>query len=498
MIKMSLFESEAWAQSHFGGADLGDQRRSRRLVALAGALARRPSGSLSQALPDWGQLRAAYRLLENDAVSFSGVLTPHWQRTRAACTCQPPGSRLLLIEDTTSLDFGSRKATQGLGPIGDGRGRGLYLHSTLAVRVEAGQSADPAVGATLIGLAAQSIWARPAQGVGSGRETKACRLARKRESERWAAALQGCAPRAAGTQTLYVADRESDIFEVFGHCQSLGLDWVVRACQPRALVAATVPAAAQAPAGGGSQPPAREDSPPTNVFAAVKSAPVLGEMAVRLRARSGQAARTARLEVRAVEGVCLRAPWRPGKGRTLPAQRLNVVEVREVDAPAGVLPISWTLLTSLAVDSARAACEVVAFYSRRWLIEEYHKALKSGVGIEQSQLRERAHLEPLIGVLAVVALRLLALKLLSRLQPHAPADPAFLGGEAYAVLQAHGLLPVQAAVTHVQLWVAIARLGGFLARKGDGPPGWQSLWRGWQRLSDLAEGVRLAQRFLQP
>jgi len=123
----------AWAKRQFAGADLGDKRRTRRLANVAADIANKPVGTLPPAFDSWAELKAAYRLLEGPAVTFERIIAPHGQNTRQAC--ERPG-QYLMIEDTTSLDFSRRRNVQGLGPIGNGGGTGLNVHSTLAVRGE--------------------------------------------------------------------------------------------------------------------------------------------------------------------------------------------------------------------------------------------------------------------------------------------------------------------------------------------------------------------------
>jgi len=165
------------------------------------------------------------------------------------------------------------------------------------------------------------------------------------------------------------------------------------------------------------------------------------------------------------------------------------VEAREVGAPADVpTPLLWRLLTSRPCESLAAARRVVGIYTARWWIEEYHKALKTGTGVETSQLERGHRLEALIAVLAVVAVRLLSTKLLARSQPAGLEAVASFGSEALALLEAKLGAP-RGGWTNQSVLIGVARLGGFLARKGDGSPGWQTIWRGWLRLMWMCEGV---------
>jgi hypothetical protein len=446
-----------WAQAEFGFAQLGDQRRNNRLVNIAQHLAASPGGTLPQAFPQWAELKAAYRFFGQRGVSFERILAPHLERTRQACR---ESGEYLLIEDTTLLDYSLHSATEGLGFIGNG-GRGFELHSTLAVQVE-GWTLEQRPEGTLRGLFGQQCYAPRPTPKGEGRRE---RLSRPRKSQRWTAAFKqtGCPPSAS--QWIYIADRESDFYEPIATCQQYGVDFIIRSFQARRL----------ADAG--------------HLREAVAQAPVLGQTTVDLRTRGGQPARTAIVQVRAVR-VDLDGPWRPG-GWQAPLAGVWALEVREVDAPEGVKePLHWLLLTSLACTSFVQAQRVVGRYTARWWVEEYHKALKTGAGVEESQLEKPERLESLIAVLAVVAVRLLSTKFLARSRPDSMEAAQSFGPQMLEILESKLGKP-KGGWTNANLIVATARLGGFIGRKSDGMPGWQTIWRGWQRLMWMCEGANL-------
>ena len=183
-----------------------------------------------------------------------------------------------------------------------------------------------------------------------------------------------------------------------------------------------------------------------------------------------------------------RGPERPGGNK--PDFTVKVVEVREVHAPAGVEPLHWLLLTSLPCGRRVEMRRIVARYATRWWVEEYHKALKSGAKVEESQLEHGYRLESLVAVLAIVAVRLLNAKWLARARADEAVDEAVFGPSALAILAAwHG--PPKNGWTHRSVLVAVARLGGFLARRHDGLPGWETIWRGWQRLMWMCQGLEI-------
>lgn len=444
-----------WAAREFAGAELGDVRRSRRLVKLAEEVALAPGRSLPEATGGWAELKAAYRLVDNDAVSFEQVIGPHWRRTRAACLSE---GEFLIVEDTTSLSFSTHEAAEGLGPLGEGGGKGLWLHSALALRVER-WTADCEPEVTVEGLLGSRPWARAHERVG---DEKWQRIWRARESERWAAVLDEIGRPGEGCRWTYLADREGDIFRVFALCRMRNVDWIVRACQAR-----------RTDNGGGS------------IFRAVERSPVLGRFTLDVRSRPGIAARKATIELRASR---VNAPPPRPQACEFEAQELTIVEAREVGAPRGVEPIRWVLVTSWLVESFDDALRVVKAYAKRWLIEEYHKALKTGAGMERSGLRTRERLEALLGILAVVAVRLVNMKLLCATRPDDEPAAETLGRRALAILERKFGEPAD-GWTNRTLLAAVARLGGFLARKGDGTPGWITIWRGWRNLMLMVDGL---------
>ncbi len=454
----TLLKPEQWAESEFAPTQLGDRRRTKRLVKIAANLVQSPSGTLPQAFPEWKDLKAAYRFFAQPEIGYQQIQQPHWQRTRAACG--QPG-QYLLIEDTTELDYTAHPLTEDLGSIGDGRGRGFLLHSTLALRVESWDSQErPEVIA--LGLLAQQCWSRWGQPKRKGRETRRQLMGRSRESQRWAAALEEGAP-PAGSIWIYVADRESDFYEPIERCQRQGADFVIRAFHDRVL------------SDGG------------HLKEIIARTPLRGCLNVPMRSRAGQAARMAQVEVRTAT-VSLNGPKRlDGKRADF---TVNVVEIREINVPSGSQPLYWLLLSSLPCENWTQVRRVVGIYTTRWCVEEYHKALKSGAGAEDSQMERAYRIESLVAVLAIVAVRLLNAKWLARTRPNEPVNATVFGPELLKLLTAQFGQPPE-GWTHQRALVSVARLGGFLARRSDGMPGWQTIWRGWNRLIWMCHGLEV-------
>jgi Transposase DNA-binding/Transposase Tn5 dimerisation domain len=471
---------QQWAERHFGGAALSDIRRVDRVQASAEAMAARPGKSLPQLFAHPYDMKAAYHLFQLAEATPDNLHVGHRQAVLEAL--EQPGVYLLL-EDTSELSWAGHLPIAGLGPVGaskDGQ-QGFLLHSVLAVGWKRPTPSDPPakrLPVEVLGLADQQYHVRQPRPAGERSQDHWRRKSRRRESELWWQASRriGTAPDSAAVRWVRVADRGADIYELLHSCQQAGQGFVVRAAQNRALI-----------------------DPPTgksvgHLFEAVRQQPELGRLRLELRARPGQPARTAQLRVSAV-GVQLRAPRRPGPAAgPRPPLACSAVRVWEEQAPAGIQPLEWVLLCDQSVGSFVSAREVALEYSARWLLEEFHKALKTGLGAERLQLKKAPQLFAAIAVMSVVALRLIELREQLRLDPQAPAASSGLDRLELEVL---ALATRRRLHTVGELALAIGRLGGHLNRKGDGLPGWITLWRGMGQLNALVEGARLASRLKQ-
>jgi transposase-like protein/transposase Tn5 family protein len=460
---MNCFEMDhlAWAQAQFAAADLGDRRRTARLISVAAQVAADPLGSLPHQTETWPDLKAAYRLFDAEEVTFQALATPHWDLTRQSA----PG-RSLILDDTTELDFGATRQIEGLGPVGSGIGRGFLLHSALMVAPET---------EAIHGLASQVLFYRQPAPKG---ETRAQRRHRDRESAVWGQLIEQVGAPPPGAQWVHVMDRGADDFEVFCRAQRLGVDWVGRAKSLHRRVA----------------DPTGQERP---LLDYLKSLPVAGEFPLKLRARPGIPARKARLQV-SYGPVTMLVPRQPAESlkqlRPRPIAQ-GVVWVREVDPPPGLKePIDWVLYTSLPVESLDDAMTIVGYYEKRWLIEEWHKALKTGCQATQRQLKTNGRLEALMGLLSVVAVRLLQAKGVARTEPERPAVEV-VPARYVAMLQGARRVAPTTVWGVGRFFRELAKLGGFLGRKGDGEPGWITIWRGWEKLHLMLRGAEVAARY---
>jgi hypothetical protein len=364
----------------------------------------------------------------------------------------------LIIGDTTELDFGRFRNIEGVGPTGNGTGQGFLLHNALMVDAESEE---------ILGVAGQTIHYRKEKRGGKRPNSSKRKKKKNRESEVWGTVIDEIGPPADNTTYVHVFDRGADNFEVYCHLLQQQSDWVIRASQTsrRVLV-------------GDSE----EQMQLKNYLPELEK---IGEYTLSLRARPGQAAREAAIEVRLGSIKVPRpqhvSPW--VRKLKQPPITMNVIEVVEVNAPKGIKPIRWILLTSLPVRTFEEAWRVISYYELRWLVEEYHKALKTGCRTESRQLKTAGRLEAFVGLTSVVAVRLLQLKSLARTKPEVPAQRVVPSVWLKMLKLARKNLARVHDLTVGQFYREVAKLGGFLGRKGDGEPGWITLWRGWEKLN---------------
>jgi len=440
-----VIEATGWAAKEFMGIELGDKRLNRRVVKLVESLAAKPMASIPTACGGWAETAAAYRLFGQDDLSWQDILEPHWQRTQERMAGYPV---VLCLQDTTELDFNGQ-AIAGLGPLSYEAQRGMYLHPTYAVTPER----EP------LGLLDAWMWTRAfkdAQGERASQD----------ESRRWIEGYERVAERAADlptTRLVYVADREGDIIALMVRAQDLGIpaDWLVRSKHNRAL-----------PDGG-------------KLWAGATAGEALGEVVFTLGARPGQRAREVRQTVWANRMVL-----RDGAtGREVEA---TCLVAREENPPEGIESLEWRLLTNRTVANLDEACQLIDWYRARWEIELYFHVLKNGCRVEALQLSRVDRLERALALYMVVAWRIARLMRLGRTCPDLDAALFFERDEWRAAYILNKKKPPSGPPKLNEVVRLVARLGGFLGRKGDGEPGVKTIWLGLQRVTDFAAGLRYA------
>lgn len=446
-----------WAEQQFGNCEFGDRRRTKRMVKLATQVATKPDAATPKQTENWGDCKAAYRLARQEKVTFDAVIAPHCALTRAV----GPGT-WLVINDTTEINFGCDRHLTDVGRVGSEQARGFFLHTAMMVGAERDE---------IVGLAAQELYLRPLRKVkrvsSSQRKKK-----NKRETDVWGRVIDRVGRAPEGSRFIHLGDRGADNFDVFCHLVEQQDGWVIRAAQMTRLVR-------------------DEANRECSLEDALCGQAVLGSYKLKVSANRDQPARTAGMEVRCVRIVMPR----PKTGISAYVRSCGIeeipmwaVETREVNPPKGVKPLRWVLLTSEPVDGFVAASRVIGWYGKRPLVEEYHKCLKTGCSVEQRQYRSGDRLAPVIGLLSVVAVRLLQLKMVARKDPERPAAGVVPTDWLFALPRV--MRRPKPVVTVRDFFRGLASLGGFLGRKCDGEPGWQTVWSGLETLLQCLRGAQ--------
>ena len=472
----------SWVEEELATVNLQDARRDQRLKELVSDLSARPTMSIPAAVGGGhAETAAAYRFFENPRVEFDAILAPHREATLARVRQQ---ATVIVAQDTSEIELTRpRQQVFGAGPLDAGARRGCFVHPLLAI--------------TPAGVPLGTLWAKCWTREDTPPPAKAVRRQQRRqtpiedkESQRWIEGLReahAVAAQVPETEVIAVADSEADIFEllVAGQveaCPTPGrrAQWIVRACQDRAV--------------------RRGDNPQENrakhVFDTVALAPVRARYEVSVRGREpkvgcdkrgrrqARESRQATVEVRACT-VQLRAPSRPD--RKLPDVTLNAVLVREVAPPAGEEPIEWLLLTSLPIGTEDEVLRVVESYCLRWVIELFFRVLKQGCKIESRRFEYQDRVTRFLAVALLVAWRTLYVTRLGRDAPDLSCEVVFAPSEwkpVYTITQKRR--PLKQPPKLQEMVRMVAQLGGYINRPRSDEPGAETLWKGLQRMHDMA------------
>jgi Transposase DNA-binding/Transposase Tn5 dimerisation domain len=459
-----------WLDGELAACNLADERLTKRLRKLLGQI----GGAMGQSIPfacqDWANAKGAYRFLSNDRVNEADILAGHFQSTRDRIGAAE--GLIFMLHDTTEFTF-QREASDAIGitkSVNSGRDKagrvrshtvcGILMHSSLALTTDG----------VPLGLAAVKVWTRQ-KFKGTAALKKKVNPTRvpieKKESIRWLDNLaQSTEHLGDAGRCVHIGDRESDIYELFCLAHELGTHFLLRTCVNRR-------------AGDGDHTVAEE----------------MAEVAIKKRhlidvRDNNGAPDQALLEIR-YRKIRILPPI--GKWKRYPPLELTVIHAEEATAPRNRKKISWKLITDLPVNSGRAAVEKLEWYAMRWKIEVFHKILKSGCRAEDSRLRTAQRLANLIAVFCIVSWRVFWMTMLNRASPDAPADLALTPTELH-VLDHLLKGPLTKRKTLSDYLTKIAKLGGYLARGSDPPPGNLVMWRGLSRLRDIELGANIPAR----
>lgn len=469
-----------WASEEFAEVNLGDKRLNQRLINLCDKFSEAPESPINQACEDWSETKAAYRFFQNEKVETSAIMATHREKT--AKRLETHGT-ILAIQDTSYFIYTGHPKTKGLGEISLKKGknvaeiysRGLVMHACLAVTTEG----------LPLGLLSQKIFARK----DSSNREKAGASERlpieEKESFRWLEALQDTKDAAGDCRVVTVCDREADIYDFFRLGKELGSPLLVRASADRTI----------------NRKSRYAEKGVIKLWEHIGNLSAAGTYDIDVPRKSKskhsslREARSATVTVR-FGSFRLNPPRNHAKQKTenLPDIEMTAIHVLEENPPEGEEAIEWMLLTNLEVTSFEEACEKVHWYGLRWRIEMFFKVLKSGFRVEACRLAHGERLARYLTVMSIVAWRIFMITIIARTNP-SQCCSSLLTRNQWKILITQATrkrdLPDKPP-TMKQAVACIAKLGGHLGRKCDGPPGTLTLWRGWKRLTALVEGAELA------
>jgi hypothetical protein len=462
---------EAWVDREAADCEFKDERLGKRFRSLLAQLSSSPGDSIPLVCQDWANTKAAYRFFDNDRVSEVEILGGHFQATRdrAAATDGP----ILVMHDTTEFSY-KREDIEAIGKTRiniagayrDGMPRyitacGILMHSSLAVTTEG----------LPLGLTAIKFWSRE-KFKGANALKKRINPTRvpieEKESIRWLDNLkQSTELLGDAARCVHIGDRESDIYELFCTAHDAGTQFLLRTCVDRF-------------AGDGEHTIASE----------MNEVDCKGLHRVEVRDRHGKISEAV-LELK-FRRILVQPPLY--KQRRYPALELTVLHATERGKPKGRDPIEWKLTTNLPVTSRAQAIEKLQWYALRWRIEVFHKILKSGCQAEQSKLRTAERLVNLLATFCILSWRIFWLTMINRSTQKAKASLAFTPLEINILNRLAPENPPGTTRTPSlkSCLTQLARLGGYLNRADDGPPGNIVMWRGMSRLTDIELGFEMA------
>lgn len=442
-----------WARDELKTASLGDRRRTERAITVLAQRASAPHISLAQAAGTDAATEATYRFFANDDVVPDAVLTAHQRTTqeRLAVAHEPV---ILAVQDTTMVDFSHHPQIAGIGVIQSETRAGLLVHSTLAVTPQR----------VPLGVLDQQVWTRPAETLGKRPPHDSRRISDK-ESQKWLTSLRRTAAVQAhlpATTIVSVGDREADIYDLFLLAQTLDQHILVRGSWDR-----------------------RVAHPEGHLWAYLEAQAPAGQVTITTPRHEQTPSRTATLTLR-YTAVTLRPPKKRWDEHLSPLSVWAVLAAED-NPPPDVPAIRWLLLTTVTTSSVEQACARLQWYACRWVVEMYHKVLKSGCRIERRQFDDLGNLQRYLVMDSIAAWRVLYLTMQGRETPAVPCSVLFDAAEWQALymfsFKTKRLPATVPTLAEMILW--IAKLGGYTDRRKTAHPGTTVIWRGLARLSDI-------------
>ena len=436
-----LYRQE-WIEKQWPSKMFMDPRIQKRVVVIASACLNFPDRNIPGRFQSTAAAKGCYRFLSRTDMNHEKLQASHCENTREeALNSKGP---VLFIQDGSEFIYNTQKWISGLGPTADSCGSGIMFHTCLTMKFEEGHP-------KVIGLSAQKAWIR--------KEKDQQEKTKESESDVWLEMLKRTGPVPNGHNWITVGDRASDIFSFITGLKKLGYGCVIRTKHDRKILV---------------------NHEEYQLKAFMKGLPEMASKKRAARATSEHSSYDQTLKISWIEAEMLP----PQAEKNKKSIKGSYVRVWCEEVPS----IEWILFTLSPVTSVEDALEIVSIYEKRWVIEEYHKCLKSGCKIEEAQLKTSDRLLNLFGVLGIIATQLLQLRDISRINPESSVENYV---DPLKITLIKNQYKLKGSITVKEFWRRVAMLGGFLGRKSDKNPGWQTIWQGWLRLQDMCRGAEL-------
>lgn len=436
---MKKIDCRTLAQEDWMDTNFQDKRLNKRVINIAESFMKNPFTTPPKALKELKNTKAFYRFMDSEKVDHSTLIEQHCAKAKSSLNNR---GTVLVVHDDTTATFKRNFEIEGLYDVGNIPG--LVVHNAISVIPKEGYG-------MIDGLLHQSIL---------DRKPKEIRDSEYNESDLWVESIKAVG-NYVGTKIVHVMDRFADSIGIMHVVLEQNHDFIIRAQHNRLT---------------------EEDK---YLLDFARSLPITGTSSIEVQANKGRKRRKAKLNI-SFSKIDLKKPKNKPQ---LECLSCNIIRVFEPNPPDEQEPIEWFILTSLDVKSLEDAVQIVRYYSYRWIVEEYHKCIKTGFRLEQTQLETRKRIEALIGFISVCSVRLLQLRDIVRVDPRANAEE-YVEKEDIKIVKAYYKVSKD-RLTIDEFLRYIAQMGGFLNRKSDGRPGWQTLWEGWKFFMGLKAGVQL-------
>lgn len=465
-----------WIEQEFGGIRFKDIRLVKRFKHIIKKFMQQAQSNISSSFENWSLIKACYRFFSNKKVKSSRILEEHVIST-IDNRIRHEDRRILVIHDTTYIDYKNRVKNDSLDRVfraqkGKDGSLGLILHNSLALN----ETGIP------LGLLNQKFVRRetinhPERGMLT-KQYVHTKPIQEKESYRWIEAIKDINDlNIADKEIVHIADREADIYELYKYCDEQNVKFLIRAKENRAI-----------------NKNKRREKPKYKLFDYFRSLPEVLTISIKFQINKVVKYREATLSISFTEFTLPPAPNRTYNkdGKELANLRLWGIIAIEHNPPKGEEAINWLLITNIRVNTAGEAVERIHWYNQRWNIEIFHKILKSGCSIESAQLRERERLIKYITTKSIIAWRIFWLSRKFNNDQNASCSQVLTSLEQKLLFKRFNkTADPDKELSAKEAIKLIAKLGGYIGRNCDHPPGIISLWRGWTRLMNMVNDYKV-------